>query len=382
MPKSSETAKRKLDIAFIVPFLYRYQRGIERSCVHLANELVRMDHDVTLFAWDRPRIETNFQFEPGLRIFRVPYVRYFQSRWAVPFYVYELLTHPFDVVNIYFAGYGEAQALRLARAWRAFQINFIVGYPIEQVPHRFDEFKQYKLSPLLDHVIVKSPAMVSGIAKFFERDDVEVIPNGINVDLFDPEKVDAESLRKELSIEKSSRVVLTVAALEERKGVQHVIRVLPDLLQCFPDLHYIVVGDGPHRSSLEELASGLGVNAHIHFAGSVTDVLPYYEMADLFVLLSHGEGFPNVLLEAWAMELPVLVSLHPPYPDVVDRNVGALVNERRHGDLCTKLGKLLADPVGRDRLASLARKHVREVYSMATIGDKYSRLFHSSRIVS
>ena len=48
------------------------------------------------------------------------------------------------------------------------------------------------------------------------------------------------------------------------------------------------------------------------------DVRPYYATSDLFLLLSYGEGFPNTLLEAWAMELPVVVSNHPPYPEITN----------------------------------------------------------------
>jgi len=85
-------------------------------------------------------------------------------------------------------------------------------------------------------------------------------------------------------------------------------------------IHYIILGDGNDRPYFEELISDSSVNDKIYLLGSVKDVRPYYAISDLFLLLSSGEGFPNTLLEAWAMELPVVVSNHHPYPEITNSN--------------------------------------------------------------
>jgi glycosyltransferase involved in cell wall biosynthesis len=359
-----------LHIGFIAPFLFRFQRGIERSCTQLANELVQMGQRVSILTWHEPNGQTASPLDPRIRLVKVPYVRYYRSRWAIPFYVFELLTQPYDVVNIFFAGYGEAEALALARRWRSFRIHFIAGYPIEQVPHRFHEFRRYGLDQALHRIIVKSDSMAPGIARFFGR-EVEVIPNGVDVDLFHPAKVDAEPLRRRLDLHEEDRVLLTVAALEERKGVQYVIRVLPDLIQAGFSVHYVVVGDGPYREALETLAAKHQMTDRVHFVGTVTDVLPYYKLAEIFLLLSYGEGFPNVLLEAWAMALPVVLSRHAPYPSIVPQNGGLMIDEEYGLGLKNALIELLSSPEARQKMGQAVRRHVGEHYTWPVVAQRY-----------
>lgn len=363
-------------IAFIVPFLYRYQRGIERSCAYLANALVRFSHEVTLLTWQERPVKTGFHLHPDIRVFAVPYSRYYQNRVAVPFYAWNLLTHRYGVVNVCFAGYGEAQAIRLARRFHRFQINFIVGYPIEQAPHRFEEFRKLNLEPLLSSIIVKSNAMAPSIANYFGR-EVNVIPNGVDVSYFEPDKVDAKVLRRQFGFSSDDRVLLTVAALEERKGVQHVIRALPSLIQSGWSAHYLIVGDGPYGQILKSLAKEIGVQDHVHFVGSVIDVRPYYKLADVFCLLSYGEGFPNVLLEAWSMARPVVVSPHPPYPEIVPPAIGIQVDDKNPQAVADVLHHLFSSSAERDQMGVRARRYVESHYAWSTIASQHLAIYES-----
>ena len=361
-------------IAFIVPFLHRCQRGIERSCVNLANALADLSHEVSLLAWEERPARASFALHPRIRVFRVPYFRYYRSRVAIPFYTLDLLVSGYEVVNVFFAGYGEAQAIRFARRFHHFQVNFIVGYPVEQVPHRFEEFHRLKLEPLLDNVIVKSSPMAPAVENYFAR-DVKVIPNGVDVCYFHLHKIDKDELRRGFGFSPTDHVLLTVAALEERKGIQHVIRALPGLLQAGYSVHYFVVGDGPYRNVLEALADECRVGERVHFIGAVTDVRPYYGVADIFLLLSYGEGFPNVLLEAWAMALPTVVSKHPPYPSIVSPEFGVAVDEENRAELKVVLVDLL-DAIGkRQRMGHAARLYVKKNYSWRTIAQTYLDVF-------
>jgi phosphatidylinositol alpha-1,6-mannosyltransferase len=109
---------------------------------------------------------------------------------------------------------------------------------------------------------------------------------------------------------RGKRTLLTVgrlAASERYKGHE---RVIAALAQLAPDICYLIVGDGDDRARLEALAREQGVGARVVFAGAVPhDDLPeYYRLADAFVMLSSGEGFGIVYLEAAACALPVLGS--------------------------------------------------------------------------
>jgi len=109
----------------------------------------------------------------------------------------------------------------------------------------------------------------------------------------------------------AGRVLLTVARLaasERYKGVDRVLRVLPQLLQRVPDAYYLVAGKGDDLPRLQALAAELGVGDRVRFAGFVPDAeLPdLYRLCDVFVMPSTGEGFGIVFLEALACGKPVI----------------------------------------------------------------------------
>ena len=107
------------------------------------------------------------------------------------------------------------------------------------------------------------------------------------------------------------KVLLTVSRLassERYKGHDRVISVLPKILSRYPDIIYVIVGDGDDRSRIQELAETSGVAYAIRLLGHVADRdLPdYFRMADAFVMPSTGEGFGIVYLEAAASGIPVI----------------------------------------------------------------------------
>jgi phosphatidylinositol alpha-1,6-mannosyltransferase len=107
------------------------------------------------------------------------------------------------------------------------------------------------------------------------------------------------------------KVLMTVsrlAASEQYKGNDRVIRALRRVLREHPDAIYLVVGDGDDRPRLEALALQCGVVDKVMFVGHVAPIeLPdYYRLADVFVMPSTGEGFGIVFLEAMASGVPVI----------------------------------------------------------------------------
>ena len=145
-----------LEIAIVSPFVFRLLRGIERFSINLANELAKLGQHVTLLTWDGPVKNTATLIAPDVRVIRLPTVRYYEAKWATIFYALEFLRHRYDIVNLFFAGYGEAGSVRAGKRRQNFAVNFIVDYPPDLVPHRFREFQTTGLVSQLDHVIVKN----------------------------------------------------------------------------------------------------------------------------------------------------------------------------------------------------------------------------------
>jgi phosphatidyl-myo-inositol dimannoside synthase len=158
-----------------------------------------------------------------------------------------------------------------------------------------------------------------------------------------------------------SRVLLTVARLlasEPGKGVDTVIRAMPRLLKSFPNLYYVVIGDGDGRPAIEKLAAECGVAARVLFPGSRSGSLrSCYEAADVFVMPSRQEGFGIVYLEAMAAARPVVGAACGGSTEVVaDGETGFLVNYGDVPALEARLAALLADDGLRKRLGEAGRR--------------------------
>jgi glycosyltransferase involved in cell wall biosynthesis len=125
---------------------------------------------------------------------------------------------------------------------------------------------------------------------------------------------------------------LTVGYLIERKGHHLVI----EALQRLPQFQLVVVGSGPERKALDDLAQRLGVAERVQFVGTVpqSELYLYYSAADVLVLASSREGWANVLLEAMACGTPVVATRIWGTPEVVTAPVaGRLAGERTAGAL-------------------------------------------------
>ena len=366
---------QSLRLAFLSPFLYRFPRGIERFTINLANQLAALGQQVTLLT-RKGSVAPATPIAPAVQVKRIPYLRYFEAQGDVPFWAAHLARGRFDIVNVFFASYGEAEALNLLLRLHPTLVNFIVGYPFELVPHHFHAFRNSGLDRRLNRVIVKSRYMLPPLQEFF-RCPVAVIPNGIDTDDFDPQRADDSALRQELGIQLQDQVLLTVAALEKRKGMFAVVEALALLKTRVPALRYLVVGEGADRTELERRIAALGLEERVTLCGNRSDVRPFYKLADLFLLPSYGEGFPNAWLEALSMECPVIVSHHPPYDELMRADIGVQVNEQDASELANAVETLLQQPERRLRMGRAARRYAQAHYAWSQVAKQYLDLFRA-----
>jgi len=164
------------------------------------------------------------------------------------------------------------------------------------------------------------------------------------------------------------RVVLTVgrwASNERYKGLDTLIRAVPQLLASIPDLHLVAVGEGDDRPRLETLAREEGAAERVRFLTGLTreELAACYARCDLFALPSAGEGFGLVFLEAMAAGKPVVGGAHGGTPEVIEEGLtGYLVP---HGDverLASALRVLLTDEGLRRRMGERARARVQSSF--------------------
>lgn len=168
-----------------------------------------------------------------------------------------------------------------------------------------------------NRVIVVSKALKNYIfEKMTTSIDITVIPDGINTRKWHPLN------------NKRGEFILYVGALTKNKGIEYLIKAMPEIICRYPSFRLVIVGEGPERMHLEEMVIEVGLNkTAVTFTGPLPPdrVRQRMQQAKLFVLPSKSEGLGVVLLEALACGTPVVASKVGGIVDVISNEVGYLV---------------------------------------------------------
>jgi glycosyltransferase involved in cell wall biosynthesis len=355
-----------LRVAFIHPFLFRYARGIERYTFNLSNALAECGVEVDLVTWKWPKPLAIDVINPKVRIQRLPTSRYFAAQAMVPFYARQLRKAQYDFVWIAFAGYGEAEALSVRHKQR---FGIVFHYPLAQVPHRYREFRRYGLIDRAAQIVSVSRYVADGVKEFCGREST-VIHHGVDTQRFKPDAAVRRAKRLELRVGEAPLLV-TAAAIEERKGIQWVLRALPKIVERFPETIYLVLGAGDYLASLEQLANELGIQSHVRFLGEQEDVTPFYQAADVSLILSRGEASSLSALESLACEVPVIAARRPPFDELITDDCGVMVDEEDAEAVARAVEDLLANVELRGALGMRGRTRCTEEFSWARAAGQY-----------
>ena len=171
--------------------------------------------------------------------------------------------------------------------------------------------------------------------------NIIVLHNGVNLEKYNPMENDF-SLHREIGISNTSKIVLTVAAARPEKGLEYLIRAIPDITSINTDTHFVFCGGGPLENELINLASTLGVREHVHFLGVRDDVPDLLNCAYILVLPSLAEPFGLAVVEAMAMTKAVIATNVDGIPEMVQDGItGILVNPGNSNDLSASVNHLL-----------------------------------------
>lgn len=208
---------------------------------------------------------------------------------------------------------------------------------------------------------------------------IKVIPLGCDTEKFRPLEPDPRLRERVLGNRADGPVILSVGNLVERKGHDMVVRALPAISKEVPGVTYVIVGSGPYRKNLEELASSLRVGNQIVFAGRVPDEdLPkFYALSDVFAMPSRArpdsndvEGFGIVFLEAGASGKPVIAGRSGGIEDAVLHGItGLLVDPSSEEDVAQALIRLFKNDELRVKLGNQGRDRVQKEYTWSIVSE-------------
>lgn len=243
--------------------------------------------------------------------------------------LYRLMRRGYDVVHTHTSKAGVLG--RIAARWAG--VPLIVHTPHGHVYHgyggklrsRFFVWVERVLTPWTDALVALTDSerqehLQAGVGLPRQWN---VIPSGVEVDRY---RQPTPLRRGEVGVPEQAFLIGCVARLVPVKGIEDAIEATAQLRELEPPVHLVLVGDGPQRQALEELAEGLGVRDRVHFLGLRRDVPYLLPLLDLLVLPSRNEGMGRVIVEAQAAGLPVVATRVGGIPDLVaDGRTGLLV---------------------------------------------------------
>lgn len=183
-------------------------------------------------------------------------------------------------------------------------------------------------------------------------------------------------------------ILISVARLVEKKGIEYAIQALANLVTAKPDFQYRIIGDGPLLESLKQLVSDLKLSDHVAFLGTKTsdEVARELNRAHIFLAPSvtsqkgDMEGIPTVLMEAMATGLPVISTLHSGIPELVEEGVsGKLVAERDAPALAQAIEALAGNVDSWRVMGAAGRTKVLEEFNITKLNRRLEAMFDQLR---
>jgi glycosyltransferase involved in cell wall biosynthesis len=223
---------------------------------------------------------------------------------------------------------------------------------------------------IADQVITVSKNLKREIGWLFSIPDykVEVVPNGIDSEWITMD-IEKDGAKRRYGIGTDDPTCLFVGRMNHQKGPDLLVETLPDLISKFPDAKFLWVGEGYLKAGLEQRAWDLGVHDACRFLGYVQEAeLPgAYAAADTVCVPSRNEPFGIVVLEAWALANPVVVT-HNGF-DFVDHGKDGLKVYAWPDSIAWGVGGIFSDPEWGDRMGRNGKRKARD-FSWGAVARK------------
>lgn len=358
-----------MKVAIVTEFYYPHLGGVTEHVHHLGLELRRRGHDVTIVTshMDGQRADPPFVRRVGTS--RVIYSNGSFARittgWGLTRRLESVLRESgADLVHVQDGlapVLGPFAADAAGRLGLPVVATFHSWFPRSIGCRVFQRPLQRRFERLAARIAVSEP-VVRALSRYF-RGSWEIIPNGVDVNLFHP-----NGRRPTDYLSRGPRL-LFLGRLDPRNGLDTVLDAMPGILQRHPTTTLVIAGDGPLRRMYERAARPLGTA--VRFVGRVNGERPhYYGTADLYLCPTTKASFGITLLEAMACGTPFLASDIIGFRELVDGGGEAvLVPPRRPDDWARAVVELIDDPGRRAEMGVVGRNKA-AAYSWPRVADR------------
>ena len=231
-----------------------------------------------------------------------------------------------------------------------------------------------------DHIIAVSEEVREHAIRYahIPSQKVETIDNAILIERFLDIRELGLSIRQEFNIPVNVPLVGIIARLSKQKDHANFLQAAVHILQKVPQTRFLIVGEGPLRSSLEALTESLNLTEAVIFCGARQDIPSILGALDMLVFSSKWEGLPVALLEGMASSLPVVSTNVGGVPGVIKDGITGLLVPPSNAELLAQAClQLIEDPLLRRKMGLEAQTHIQTNYSMDAMVNKITQLYLS-----
>lgn len=216
------------------------------------------------------------------------------------------------------------------------------------------------------------------------RNKLHFVPNGIEETVPLPSKRDARDRLLRIvpaftSVARDMPWIMTGTELTPRKGIDAVIEACAILRFTEPHFRLIIVGSGEQESQLRAQVLRLELESHVIFAGFIPDLVSHLTAFDVFVLASHKEGLPYILLEVARARVPLIASAIDGIPDIIrDDSHGIGITPGKPDEIAKALVEVLRDPDASRARADALSRHIQTQFSLSRMTEETLAIYTRS----
>ena len=323
--------------------------GVATSIKTLKDALEEQGHNVFIFTTTDPHIKKG-TIEPNVfRFSSIPFVSFTDRRIAFRGFfeatkvakevkldiVHTQTEFALGTIGKYVAHQLKIPAIHTYHTMYEDYLHYVLNGHLLR-PYHVKQFTRGYLKNM-DGVIAPSERVEALLERYGVKIPIRVIPTG--VDIKSMNEADNRDIRAELDIDKDAPVILTLSRIAAEKKIDHILDVMPDIIEEFPKVKLVIAGDGPDVKMLKEHVERLTLEDYVIFTGAIAheDVGNYYKMADLFVSASDTETQGLTYIEALAAGTQCVV-----YDTDYTEHV---FDDEMYGKIFTTKKEMLADMV-------------------------------------
>jgi glycosyltransferase involved in cell wall biosynthesis len=379
-------------ILIVAAYFYPHVGGTEKTVYKLSRRFVQKGYEIDILTCNTDRA-LPFEELDGIHIYRLPSWNALNSVYPIPkpcptsFKILRrLLRKNYDVINTQTRFFLTSfLGLVFAKSKRTPVVHTERGATHSIVPNKVVDLISRAYDHSIGVMIVKSARTNIGVSeaaceflRHLGATTTQLVHDGIDTTIF--KKKEDTNCRQKLGISNDAIVVAFVGRLIYAKGVQDLISAFSRVKATAPEVILLIVGDGPYKTNLENLAYQTKCASSILFLGqrNQDEVIDLLSATDIFVNPSYSEGLGISMIEAASIGLPIIATDVGGTREIVTTDkTGILVKAGDVRQLAEELCRLRADRELRGKLGDNARMLVEQKFNWDKITEEYIKLYTS-----